>query len=246
VTTALLAWDPVKQKRRWEIRYPDNYLNGGTLTTAGNLVVQGLGRGQLVAYDARTGNKIWSFDAGLGIIGSPIAYKIDDTEYLSILVGYDGSAPGDGKGFDPGWRFGDQPRRMLTFALGGRVSLPPSSPPRFDVRAVDDPGLVIDAKEASTGAELFNTTCAPCHGGDVQSTGSDAPDLRESRLALSWPSFRAVLHKGLLAGAGMPKYDDLTDQDLHALFVYIRARARQQHNFARTAPKLSRNPHQTR
>src|ERR1700691_5620339 len=64
-TAGLLAWDPVKQKKRWEIHYADSYWNGGTLTTAGNLVFQGIGRGQFIAYNASTGDKLWSFDAGL-------------------------------------------------------------------------------------------------------------------------------------------------------------------------------------
>ncbi len=33
--------------------------NGGTLTTAGNLVFQGTADGRLVAYNAATGEKLW-------------------------------------------------------------------------------------------------------------------------------------------------------------------------------------------
>jgi hypothetical protein len=46
-------------------------------------------------------------------------------------------------------------------------------------------------------------------------------------LAMNWQAFRAVLHEGQLAAAGMPKYDDLSDEDLRALFMYIRQRARE-------------------
>jgi len=70
-TGGLLAWDPVARQKRWEVHYADSMWNGGTLTTAGNLVFQGTGRGQFIAYDARTGDKLWSMDAGLGIIAAP-------------------------------------------------------------------------------------------------------------------------------------------------------------------------------
>jgi quinohemoprotein ethanol dehydrogenase len=38
---SLLAWDPVAAKPRWRVKY-QNAAGGGTLTTAGNLVFQGL------------------------------------------------------------------------------------------------------------------------------------------------------------------------------------------------------------
>ena len=225
-TAGLLAWDPVKQTKRWEVRYPDSFWNGGTLTTAGNLVFQGIGRGQLIAYDAATGGKRWSFNAGLGIVGAPIAYAVNGVQYISILVGYGGAAGNGTSLFDCGWRFNEQPRRLLTFAIGARTPLPPTAPPRFNVRAVDDPAFVIDSQQAAEGFKRYHSTCYACHGVKLESTGSIAPDLRESPLALHWEAFRSVLHEGGLAGAGMPKYDDLSDTDLRAIFMYIREGAR--------------------
>jgi quinohemoprotein ethanol dehydrogenase len=226
-TGGLLAWDPVAQKKRWEVHYEDSFWNGGTLATAGNLVFQGTGRGHFFAYDARTGKRLWAFYAGLGINAAPIAYELDGVQYISILVGYGGQAGIGGEYFDYGWRFGEQPRRLLTFALDKHVHLPPSKPPRFEAGAIDDPKLVIDTEAAGEGLKLYHSTCVLCHGTNAESTGSIAPDLRESTLALSWDAFRSVLRDGTLAAGGMPKYDDLTDQDLRALFFYVRQRARE-------------------
>ena len=225
-TGGLLAWDPVTQKKRWEVHYTDSLWNGGTLATAGNLVFQGTGRGQFLAYNAGTGEKLWNIDAGLGIIAAPVTYEVDGLQYVSILVGYGGAASmfGD-KLLDYGWRFNEQPRRLLTFALDKHMTLPPSKPPRFDVHAVDDPEVVVNSSEASEGLKLYGSTCASCHGAELGST--IAPDLRESTLAMNWQAFRAVLHEGQLAAVGMPKYDDLSDEDLRALFMYIRQRARE-------------------
>jgi quinohemoprotein ethanol dehydrogenase len=226
-TGALLAWDPVTQTKRWEVPY-DSFWNGGVVSTAGNLVFQGTGRGQLIAYRASTGEKLWSFNAGLGIIAAPITYSVDGVEYLSILIGYGGLAGSGTKLFDYGWRFGEQPRRLLTFSLGGHTLLPPGKPPRFSVATVDDPSIVLDVPLATQGAKAYDTNyCWLCHGTNLENSGSIAPDLRESHLALNWEAFRTVLNQGSLAAAGMPKFNDLSEQDMRALYTYIRQRARE-------------------
>jgi len=225
-TAALLAWDPVRQSKRWEVRY-DSFWNGGVLATAGNLVFQGTGRGHFFAYDARTGTQVWSFDAGLGIIAAPITYESSGVQYVAVLVGYGGLAGSGGKLFDYGWRFNEQPRRLLTFSLGARAALPPGRPPRYTIHAVDDLNIIINEKEAAEGAHAYGANyCVLCHGRDLESTGSIAPDLRESALALNPDAFRAVVQKGELASVGMPKFDDLSDAMVHAIYMYVRQGAR--------------------
>jgi quinohemoprotein ethanol dehydrogenase len=226
-TGSLLAWDPVAQKKRWEVHYPDSFWNGGTMTTAGDLVFQGTAGGQFVAYHAATGQKLWSFDAGLGIVAAPITYEVAGIQYVSVLVGYGGAPNFAGKLFDTGWRFNEQPRRLLTFALGKRAPLPPSGPPRHRVNAVDDPALVIDTKQAAKGFELVEKHCSYCHGDELNDTGSFTPDLRESAVAMNWVAFKSVLHDGSRAALGMPKFDDLSDEDLRGIYMYIRQRARE-------------------
>lgn len=226
-TGALLAWDPVTQSKRWEVRY-DTFWNGGTVSSAGNLVFQGTGRGQFIAYRASSGERLWSFDAGLGIIAAPVTYTAYGTQYVSILVGYGGMAGPGSKIFDYGWRYGEQPRRLLTFALGRRTQLPPSRPPRFTLNVVDDPVLTIDLRQANEGAKVYTANfCGMCHGPNLESNGSIAPDLRESYLAMNWQAFRAVLRYGTLTSAGMPKFDDLTASEMREIYMYIRQRARE-------------------
>ena len=226
-TASLLAWDPATQKKRWEMHYPDSFWNGGTMATAGDLVFQGTARGQFGAYHAATGQKLWSFDVGQGIIAAPITYEAEGIQYVSILVGYGGAPNYATKLFDDGWRFNEQPRRLLTFALGRQTPLPPNGPPRHRVNAVDVPGLAIDPKQAARGSELVGMHCGYCHGDELNDTGSFAPDLRESVLATNLEAFKSVLHQGTRAALGMPKFDDLSDEDLRAIYMYIRHRARE-------------------
>ena len=44
-------------------------------------------RGYFMAFDARTGTLLWQFQTGSGIIGSPITYELDGTQYLAVPSG---------------------------------------------------------------------------------------------------------------------------------------------------------------
>ena len=65
----LIAWDPVKQKEAWHADYVAPW-NGGTLTTAGNLVFQGTADGRFIAYDATTGENLWETPTGTGVVAA--------------------------------------------------------------------------------------------------------------------------------------------------------------------------------
>jgi len=86
------AWDPVARKVVWRI--PENFpVWSGALATAGNVVFYGTMEGWFKAVDARTGQELWKFKTGSGIIGQPIAYRgPDGKEYVAILSGVGGWA----------------------------------------------------------------------------------------------------------------------------------------------------------
>jgi hypothetical protein len=48
-----------------------------------------------------------------------------------VLVGYGGA--GWGEIINAGWKFGAQPRRLLTFSVDGHAVLPPTAPPDMSV-----------------------------------------------------------------------------------------------------------------
>lgn len=223
---ALLAWDPIAQKERW--RVPHEWMwNGGTMTTAENLVFQGTADGYFTAYDAKNGDRVWQFNAGLGIISAPISYAVAGKQYVSVLVGW-GASNTCGMGLmSVGWKYGAQPRRLLTFTLGGQAKLPPTAPPDTSVQPVDDPAVEIDTADVEPGRELFSTYCSACHGKDAVSAGAPAPDLRESKLALYPESLWSVVHHGTLLSKGMPRFSMLNESDVRRIHAFIRARARQ-------------------
>lgn len=221
----LVAWDPVAQKAAWRIKHPHLW-NGGALTTAGKLVFQGTAGGWFNAYDGRTGERLWRFNAGLGIIGAPMTYMVDGEQYVSILVGYGGPTSTLGEHADVGWKYGAQKRRLLTFALGADGELPEGTPPSLEVAALDDPDLVIDETDIEPGRAVY-ARCAACHGLDLHATGAPGPDLRETPVALDLEEFATLLKEAPLLERGMPRYEDLSDDEIRQLHAYIRSSARE-------------------
>jgi quinohemoprotein ethanol dehydrogenase len=223
---ALIAWDPVTQTQRWIVWHKWIW-NGGTLTTAGGLVFQGAADGRLTAYDAENGQVLWRFDAGLGIIAPPISYAWKGTQYVSLLVGWAGPNPYGNDIMPTGWRYNAQPRRLLTFALDGKAKLPQTPPYDETVHPVDDPSIELDPADVAAGDVLYDSSCRGCHGGHTQSSGAPGPDLRESAIALDKEAMWMLLHDGLLLSRGMPRFGQLSREQVGQLYSYIRARARE-------------------
>jgi quinohemoprotein ethanol dehydrogenase len=211
---------------RWRVTLPTLW-NGGTLATAGVLVFQGTGDGYFTAYDGSTGTRLWRFNAGLGIIGAPISYSVRGKQYVSVLVGYGGATAVWTELMPGGWKYGAQPRRLLTFSLDGKAELPPTTAPDRSVKALDDPTIQINEADVMAGQAIFNLACSVCHGLNLRSTGSPGPDLRESAIALSEQGTWAVVHEGTLLERGMPQYPALGPQQVQQIYAYIRSSARE-------------------
>lgn len=88
----LVAWDPIANKKVWGIK-EDLPFNGGTLTTAGNLVFSGNLHGAFRAIDAKTGKVVWSKDLGSGIGAGPVTYSVNGKQYVAVVVGRTAALP---------------------------------------------------------------------------------------------------------------------------------------------------------
>jgi alcohol dehydrogenase (cytochrome c) len=86
------AYDPVTGKKMWSYRYK-YLLLASVLATAGDLVFAGDPEGEFFALDARTGQKLWSFQTGSGHRGSPVSYEVNGRQYIATPSGF-GSAVG--------------------------------------------------------------------------------------------------------------------------------------------------------
>jgi glucose dehydrogenase/plastocyanin len=82
----LAAIDSRTNRIAWEKKFP-NSTPTGALTTAGGLVFQMAGNGELQAYDAATGSMLWKFQTGALIAGPPIAFENDGHEYVATIAG---------------------------------------------------------------------------------------------------------------------------------------------------------------
>jgi len=220
---SLQAFDPVQGKIAWEVPLSGR-ANGGTMTTAGNLVFQARASGEFVAYNATSGKTLWSYDLGQGTAAPPVTYSVKGRQYISLLVGWGGGNAGLGGENERqlGWSYGVHPRRLVTFSLEGQTELPPSPPPTV-VEPVSMPEFGVDEALAAQGASEFGR-CVVCHGPGAISAGM-APDLRASEVTGSSEAFEAVVREGGLMKNGMPRFAHLTDTQLLALRHFIRQQA---------------------
>lgn len=220
VSGALLAWDPVKQKEAWRVPY-SNYWNGGTLSTAGNLVFQGTADGNFIAYSADKGKKLWSFAAQTGIVAAPISYRFEGEQYVAVMAGWGGVAPliGGDAANAPGV---GNVSRLLVFKLGGKDSLPPLPEKAQVVSRIPKP-VDASATDLAAGQQLFGSYCSVCHGVGAVSGGL-IPDLRKSDEARR-SLFQQIVLDGVLKPLGMPSFKDaLEPADVEKIKQYVMSR----------------------
>ena len=174
----LRAIDPLTGKYKWQ--FPTEVpMNGGVLVTEGNVVFTGAQTGELYAFNAETGEKLWEFRTGSGIIAPPITYQIDGKQYIAVASGIGGvynnfSGDINLKNINPGGS-------IWVFELGdggdtSTVSAATIKPPVIKV------AKVVEDKETwsatvKRGAELYEQTCSHCHGVEMKTSGTTF-DLR--------------------------------------------------------------------
>ncbi|MBN8817445.1 MAG: PQQ-dependent dehydrogenase, methanol/ethanol family [Sphingomonas sp.] len=213
----LLAWNPVTGQAAWRREMVSSF-NGGVLSTAGGLIFQGNGERKFVAYRAKNGTPLWSFDAQTGIVAPPITYRLDGVQYIAVMAGWGGAWPmlGGQMALTSGNAVG--PNRLLVFRIGGKASLPRLAP--RSVSAAPPPADKGTTRLIARGDGLYGQYCVRCHGIAAVSA-SMVPDLRRSGF-LAGPELETVVLGGALAEAGMPSFQGkLTLSDLEAVRAYL-------------------------
>jgi PQQ-dependent dehydrogenase (methanol/ethanol family) len=122
----LVAWDPIAGKERWR-GLSAGFNQGGTLSTAGNLVFASVNT-RLIVYRADNGDVLMDITTGLSQMGPPMTFMLDGKQYVAIAGGppqVGGGRGGRGAGPAPASpAAAPQPSRMLVYALDGKATLP--------------------------------------------------------------------------------------------------------------------------
>ncbi len=85
-----MAWDATTGTKKWGIKEKWAAWSGA-LVTAGDVVFYGTMDGWFKAVDARSGEELWKFKAGSGIIAAPMTYRgPDGKQYVAVLSGVGG------------------------------------------------------------------------------------------------------------------------------------------------------------
>ncbi|MDJ0786383.1 MAG: PQQ-dependent dehydrogenase, methanol/ethanol family [Myxococcota bacterium] len=221
VSGHLLAWDPVAQKEVWRAQYTGPW-NGGTLTTAGNLVFQGTAHGTFVAYRASDGEPLFETSSGTGVIAAPVTYELDGEQYVAVMAGWGGAyalAAGDAAA-KAGVTQDTNHGRLLVFKLGGTAKLPVHEAQERELAAIP---AEFDADLVLRGNHAFHRWCGTCHGPGVVS-GGVLPDLRKSAAAI-YDIYPAILLEGAKLPNGMPNFSPfIGPDDVEAIRAYVLTR----------------------
>lgn len=199
----LLAWDPVKQKAAWKVEHIGPW-NGGTLTTAGNLVFQGTSDGRFVVYNATNGDKLWEVQVGTGVVAAPVTYEVDGQQFVSIAAGW-GGAFGLSKHFSES----QSPGKIYTFSLEGKTPMPELEIP--EPKPIVS-GVAYNPQDIGSGTKLYISHCFMCHGVPAIDNGGNIPNLgfsdkekienlktfvlTDARKELGMPNFSGKLTEG--------------------------------------------------
>jgi quinohemoprotein ethanol dehydrogenase len=212
----LIAWDPVAQREVWRQEYVSPW-NGGTLTTAGNLVFEGTADGRFIAYDATTGEKLWESATGTGVVAAPCTYVIDGKQYMSIAVGWGGVFGLSARATDR-----KTPGTVYTFALGGKTPMPEFV--KYQLGGLVA-GVKYDPANVEAGTMLYVQNCVFCHGVPGVDRGGNIPNLGYMDAAIIGDLGKFIFN-GPASERGMPDFTNrLTPADVEKLKAFIQGTA---------------------
>jgi quinohemoprotein ethanol dehydrogenase len=195
------AIDATTGRIAWQKIWPGESCYAASSTTGGNLVFVGRSNGNLLAYDARSGKQLWSFQTGAGANNAPTIFQQNGKEYAVFYAG--GNALAASAHGDDLWLFG----------LDG--SLGPAAAPGSG-SGVGHAGET--QGNAANGKSIFAENCATCHG--VAGTGGNGgPDLTKIASAKDLATVVAQVTNG---GGGMPPFKGtLTQQQIADVAAYV-------------------------
>jgi quinohemoprotein ethanol dehydrogenase len=218
VRELIRAWDPVAQRTVWEHETSSGVFgyDGGIISTAGNLVFQGRGSGGLWVYAADTGKVLKVVETGSHIMAAPTTYAVNGEQYVAVQAGYGGTGIAEGEiPASSAAATHENVNRIIAFKLGGG-KVP--APPELAKTPFERPPAQTAGPDAVRAGEIkFVEECSRCHVLGLNVT----PDLRRLDAGLH-AQFKDIVLHGLLAPAGMERFDDiLTEKDADNIHAYL-------------------------
>lgn len=180
--SSLKAWDPVQQKVAWEVDTSGDWKgmtyavinSGGVISTAGGIVLQGRGSGELIALNTETGEQLHSMQLGTSMMAAPMTYTVENEQYIAIMMGVGGSF---GQGYPEGTAsatYGNKGRIIALKLGGGDVPLRPQLSAR--AQAIIEPPAPRHGspEQIARGQKVYMSQCIRCH----IPGGMGIPDLK--------------------------------------------------------------------
>jgi quinohemoprotein ethanol dehydrogenase len=191
----------------WQKQWPESCYASST-TTGGRLVFVGRSNGNLLAFDARSGKQLWSFQTGAGANNGPTVFRHRGKQYLVFYAG------GNALAASP---HGD---RLWLFGLDGKLG--PAKPPGAGEgvgHAGETPAATPSGPgNVNAGRGVFSDNCSSCHGAAGEG-GNGGPDLTSRPAAKNVKSVQAQVSNG---GGGMPAFkDNLTAKQIKDVAAYV-------------------------
>lgn len=217
-TGRLVAFDPRTGKVAWAVDHPAAW-NGGTMTTAGNLVFQGTSLGRFRAYTADTGKELLDLDMQSGIVSAPSTFRVGGVQYVAFMTSKGGAFPLVAGVAGGATRKIPNIPRLVVLKIGGTAKLP--APPATTTLAWNPPPMTASATQVAAGKAQFGRYCMVCHGDSAIGNGF-TPDLRVSGTLANAEAWKSVVIDGALKDRGMVSFARvLTPQDAEAIRAYV-------------------------
>jgi alcohol dehydrogenase (cytochrome c) len=229
----LTAQDVNTGEIEWQREFEDESCYSGTVTTAGNLVFVGRSTGELVAYDAESGDELWSFQTGAGANTTPTVFEWEGKEYLAFYAGGNSlaaSAHGDNL-----WLFSLE-GEMEEVEGGGKAEqgqhageeTPQAEVEESEGKPAEAAGGGKEGKEnveeesaggdAAAGKMVFSENCSVCHGATGHG-GNGGPDLTTQPKA---KTLNGSIEQVTEGGGGMPAFAELlSTKEIEDVAAYV-------------------------
>ena len=217
-TGRLVAFNPATGKVQWSKDYPAAW-NGGTMTTAGNLVFQGTSTGQFKAFAADNGTELLSLEMQSGIVSAPSTYMIDGEQYVAFMTSKGGAFPlAAGIAGGASRKVPNIPR-LVVLKIGGKAKLP-DLPATSEV-VWNPPEQTGTPEQIAMGKSNYARNCLVCHGDSAIGNGF-TPDLRISPTLADANVWKSIVLDGALKDSGMVGFSShMNAEQVEAVRQYV-------------------------